>query len=76
VSAIVVAVALLDNASRKDVQLSQYPTMVTALPDATGTTSILQTWSNSSFLTSSGIPKNAAANIRLYQRTFYLGANP
>ncbi|MEI6337849.1 MAG: prepilin-type N-terminal cleavage/methylation domain-containing protein, partial [Verrucomicrobiota bacterium] len=72
VSAIVVTLALLDTTSRKVVQASQYPGMISALPDAGGTTSALQAWTDSGYLTASNIPPQAAAQIRLYQRYFYL----
>jgi len=72
VSAIVVTLALLDTTSRKIVQESQYQGMISALPDAGGTTSALQAWTDSGYLTASNIPPQAAAQIRLYQRYFYL----
>jgi Tfp pilus assembly protein PilV len=82
VSAIVVGLAILDNASRKIVKRdASNPTlidatiaaqMIAALPDAVDGTSIAQTWSNSNYLTQSGLPPAAAAQIRLYQRYFFL----
>jgi len=76
VSAIVVAVAILDETSRKLVQTAQYDAMVSALPNPSGTSSILQSWNNSNYLTASNIPRTAAAQIRIYQRYFYLNPTP
>ena len=81
VSAVVVAVGLLDNTSRKivptdDSGIIKLGDAVKALPDASGTSSILQTWSGSTYLTASGIPQTAAAQIRIYQRYFYLNPVP
>lgn len=76
VSAIVVAVAILDNTSRKIVPDNKYADMVGDLPDASASSSILETWNGSNYLTSSGIPGPAAANIRIYQRMFYLNPTP
>lgn len=72
VSAIVVTMAILDSTSRKIVPAGGYPGLVAALSDAEATTSILQTWNESDYLKSSGIPPAAAAQIRIYQRYFYL----
>lgn len=76
VIAVVVAVAILDNTSRAIVEPAQYDRMVSALPDALGDTPILETWNGSNYLASSGIPGPAAANIRIYQRMFYLNPTP
>ena len=76
VSAIVVAIGLLDDTSRKIVQAGQYAGMVSALPDASNSTSILQSWSGGSYLTGSGIPRTAMSQLRIYQRTFYLCTTP
>ena len=70
VSAIIVAIALLDNTSRKIVV--RYDSMATALPDAVGSTPIAKTWMSGNYLTGSGIPQAAASQLRIYQRTFYL----
>ena len=70
VSAVTVALALLDNTSRKIV--SGYDSMAAALPDASGTTPIAKTWGSGSYLTGSGIPRAAASQLRIYQRTFAL----
>ncbi|MEI6491031.1 MAG: prepilin-type N-terminal cleavage/methylation domain-containing protein [Verrucomicrobiota bacterium] len=70
VSAVIVAIALLDNTSRKII--AGYDSMATALPDAAGSTPIAKTWKNGNYLTGSGIPQAAASQLRIYQRTFYL----
>ena len=72
VSAIVVTMAILDNTSRKIVPDGSDQGLVAALPDAEAGTSILQTWNGSGYLKTSGIPPAAAAQIRIYQRYFYL----
>lgn len=82
VSAIVVAIAVLDNTSRSIVKKSATDAtiidstvaaqMINALPDSVTGSSIAQTWNSSSYLTSSGIPQLAASQIRIYQRHFYL----
>ena len=69
IMAIIVGIGLLDRDSRKIVIDTSF--MVAALPDTSGTNQISKTWSGSSYLTQSGIPKAAAAHIRFYQRTFY-----
>jgi len=74
VSAIVVALAILDLNSRKiapDLEkLSQ------ALPDASPPTLMAEAWKNaitsSNFASSAGIPQVAAGQVRIYQRFFYL----
>jgi len=70
VSAVIVAIALLDNTSRKIV--AGYDGMASALPDASGTTPIAKTWRSGNYLTGGGIPRAAASQIRIYQRTFSL----
>lgn len=75
VSAVVVTLGLLDNTSRKLVPSADYAGMITALPDASGSTPILKTWSDSNYLSGSGIPKTAAAQLRIYQRYFYLDSS-
>ena len=74
VSAIVVAIAILDSNSRKIApdlgKLSQ------ALPDATPPTLMAEAWKNAiaipNFASSVGIPQLAAGQVRVYQRFFYL----
>jgi prepilin-type N-terminal cleavage/methylation domain-containing protein len=70
ISAIVVAIAILDSSSRK--MVTDYSQMVTALGDSVDGTAIAETWANSNYLTGSGIPKAAASHIHIYQRYFYL----
>jgi len=74
VSAIIVAIAILDNNSRK--MVSNMGQMAAALPDATGTTPIAETWlravTSGTFAAASGIPQSAASQVRIYQRYFYL----
>jgi hypothetical protein len=84
VSAIIVAIAILDTSSRKIVKRD--PTnstlldstvanqMVSALPEAVSGASVAQTWNNGDYLTQSGLPAGAAAQIRIYQRSFYLSS--
>jgi type II secretory pathway component PulJ len=82
VSAIIVALGVLDNTSRTIVPKStSNPTvidstvmsrMINALPDSAPGQAITQTWSNSTYLTTSGIPPAAASQIRIYQRYFYI----
>ena len=84
VSAIIVAVAILDNTSRKIVKRDSTNStlldsavanqMISALPDAISGTSIAQTWNNGNYLTQSGLPAEAAAQIRIYQRCVYLNS--
>src|SRR5439155_534622 len=45
---------------------------IAAKPILTHAASILQTWSASTYLTTSGIPQAAASRLRVYQRYFYL----
>lgn len=70
VSAIVVAIAILDDTSRKIVNNTSQ--MVGALPDSTDATPIAQTWADSNYLTDSGLIPAAAGRIRIYQRYFPL----
>jgi type II secretory pathway component PulJ len=84
VSAIIVALAILDNGSRKFVTSASQ--MDSALPDPTTqdlTTTppnppklMAQTWeaavNSTNFASKSGIPQAAASQVRIYQRTFYL----
>jgi prepilin-type N-terminal cleavage/methylation domain-containing protein len=80
VSAIVVAIALLDPTSRKIVPTSYYPAMVSELPDAetylyVGISKPLlmaQTWNYAITNASTGIPQTAASQLRIYQRYFYV----
>jgi hypothetical protein len=78
VSAIVVALGMLDTTSRVILsQNAQIPTatgnqMIAALPDSVDGTPTLQTWKASTYLTTSGIPQSAAAQLRIYERSFYL----
>ena len=80
VSAIVVAIAMLDTTSRKIVNNSQLAKLVTALPDAAPTASgsnlMAEAWKNviygSSFASNAGIPQSVAGQVRVYQRFFYL----
>jgi hypothetical protein len=58
------------------VQTGQYAAMVSALTEASGTSSIIQAWNGSNYLTGSGISKAAASQLRIYQRYFYLNSTP
>lgn len=70
VSAIVVALAILDTNSRKVVLNTGQ--MVNALRDSVEGTSALESWNNSNYLSASSIPNSAVSQIRFYQRYFYL----
>ena len=74
VLAVTVAIALLDNTSRKIVTNYDTIASVSVLPDAVGTTPIAKTWGGGIYLTgtNSGIPQAAVSQLRIYQRTFYL----
>lgn len=77
ISAIIVALGMLDNSSRLLAAPNGQITstvgipMVNALPDAIDGTSPLQTWKTSSYLTTSGISQAAASQLRIYERTFF-----
>ena len=77
ISAIIVAIGMLDNGSRLlaapngQITTTVGVPMVNALPDAMDGTSPLQTWRASSYLTSSGISPAAASQLRIYERTFF-----
>lgn len=73
--AIVVAIAILDNTSRKiapDLSL-----LSSKLPDSAPPALMAETWRNiindSHFATSVGLPQSAAGQVRVYQRFYYLG---
>ena len=84
VSGIIVAIAILDNSSRKIVKRDSTNTtlldpavanqMISALPDAVSGVPVAQTWNNANYLTESGVAPGAAAQIRLYQRCVYLNS--
>ena len=81
VSAIVVAIAILDSTSRKiTADLKQ---LSNALPDVTAAdlsasppVLMAESWKNAinspAFATTAGIPRSAASQVRVYQRFFYL----
>ncbi len=83
VSALVVAIAVLDDTSRKIVASSNLAGLVAAFPDAApsanGANMMAEVWNNviekNNFLTNmanAGIPPAAASQVRVYQRFFYL----
>jgi type II secretory pathway pseudopilin PulG len=78
VSAVIVALGMLDTTSRVIVAPGGQITspvgipMVNALPDSVDGTAPLQTWKASNYLTTSGIPQQAASQLRIYERTFYI----
>lgn len=78
VAAIVVALGMLDTSSRVVVaQNGQIPAatgnqMITELPDSQDGTATMQIWKSSDYLTNSGIPRTAAAQLRIYERMFNL----
>ena len=78
VSAIIVAVGMLDGTSRLlaappngQITSTVGSPMVNALPDAVDGITPLQTWKASSYLTTSGISPAAASQLRIYERTFF-----
>jgi len=83
VAAIVVAIAVLDTTSRAIVTTSGYATLASAFPDALDSSTdptylgdIAPAWNavinSTNFASSAGIPKAAAAGVRVYERYFYL----
>lgn len=78
VSSIVVAIAVLDETSRKPV--ADKTKMAGALPDVTTiassddlmATQWQQAIENASFASLSGLSREAASNVRIYQRTFHI----
>ena len=82
VSAIVVAIALLDAKGRSQMPATvSMNTLAAALPDSDFTTNppgklMLETWNakikNTGFAASVGIPQSVASQIWVYQRYFYL----
>lgn len=77
ISAIIVAIGMLDNTSRLlaapngQITTTIGVPMVNALPDAVDGVAPLQTWKAGSYLTSSGISPAAASQLRIYERTFF-----
>jgi len=77
ISAIIIAVGMLDNSSRLlaapngQITSTVGVPMVNALPDAVDGVAPMQTWKTSSYLTTSGIPAAAAGQLRIYERTFF-----
>jgi hypothetical protein len=81
VSAVIVALAILDNGSRKFVNnASQMDSALLDPSNADLSTNppklMAQTWdtavNSTNFASKSGIPQAAASQVRTYQRTFYL----
>ena len=74
VAAIVVTIGVLDSTSR--VIVGDYNALTAAFPDATDGTDTAAAWNSvvnsGSFAATAGIPKTAAAAVRVYQRYFYL----
>jgi prepilin-type N-terminal cleavage/methylation domain-containing protein len=79
--AVVVAIATLDNKSRKVVPSGSWSKLITALPDPTAqnlsTNCLMDTlWNNAinqqSFAATAGIPQTAASQVKVYQRYYYL----
>jgi hypothetical protein len=68
---------MLDTNSRAMLPSGIPVAMVNALPDSVDGTPTLQTWNAPpnappAYLTNSGIPQSAAAQLRIYERAFYL----
>lgn len=72
ISAVILGLGVLDSTSREIVASAD--AVEGALPDAVNGTPILKTWNDSAYLTTSGVPQSAAAQLRIYQRHFYLHA--
>ena len=70
VSAIIVSLGILDETSRRLV--SDFKPAIAALPDAVEGQPVIETWGGGNYLTSSGIPRTAASQLRIYQRFFYI----
>ena len=77
VSAIVVAIAVMDSNSRTIVSTSGYKGMGDQLHDAQEGVDVASDWiasvNSPDFAANAGIPKAAASAVRIYQRYFYLG---
>jgi hypothetical protein len=73
-SAVVVAIAVLDKTSRAIVK--DYSKLISTLPDAEDGKDILSLWgpivNNPGFAQKAGIPVHAAQAVRIYQRYYYL----
>ena len=85
IRAVVVAIAVLDEISRKIVTSDQVAALARMFPDETDSdlasaqpVFMQQKWQKAlqspSFATSAGIPTEAASHVRVYQRYFYLNA--
>ena len=82
---LVLAIAVLDNKSRQFVPSASWKTLIAALPDvtqsdlsATPVRLMESSWkakiNQSTFASAAGIPPEAAAQVRIYQRFYALGA--
>ena len=78
VAAIVVAIAVLDSASRAIVH--DYTKLTSQFADAQDGADIATSWNAAingpNFAASAGIPRSAASAVRVYQRSFYLDSPP
>jgi hypothetical protein len=80
VTAVIVAIALLEPTSRKVVPATAYPSLVSALEDVethlfvgTGQPLLMaQTWNGAILQSMPGVPPTASSQLRIYQRYFYL----
>jgi hypothetical protein len=83
ISGVVVAIAVLDDTSRKIISTSALSTLAAYLPDVTAAnlnnappTLMKQTWESKvqspTFASTIGIPTAVASHVRVYQRYFYL----
>ena len=74
VAAIIVTLGILDSTSNAIVK--DKTKLIGCFPDAVDGKNTLSVWQqvvlNQNFATNAGIPRPAAAAVRLYQRTFYL----
>lgn len=74
VTAIVVAIALLDTKSR--LMVSDLGVAAPRLPDPVGTDPILKAWQNAFENGDLGLPNKAASQVRFFQRFFFLSSSP
>lgn len=76
--AIVVGIAVLDSTSR--IKVEDLAQAVNAFPNAEDDKDLLELWepvvNSPTFAQTSGLPKDVAAAVRIYQRYFYLSSSP
>lgn len=72
VSAVIVTIAVLDNTSRLLVDVPTLTTAANKLPDGNGAIPPAKLWQTQIQNADLGLPRPAAAQVRIYQRYFYL----